>query len=289
MVAVGFQMKMRVLAVSLALMLILAGCGGSDAPSDPEAVRDDGPDHVHGLGVNPRDGALMVATHSGLFRVAEGQRELRRVGDLRQDTMGFTIVGPDRFLGSGHPDTRTNDPPHLGLIESDDGGKSWSSVSLRGDADLHALVAHSHVIYAFDSRSGRLLASGSKGRSWTTRRSPGSVIALALDPKVETRLVASTDEAVFLSTDGGATWKKRAGIEPGMLAWPSPRELLHVGADGLVSVSNDQGRTWRRRGEVPAQPVAMSANGDRVHVADPEGRIFASRDGGRTWTLLVEP
>lgn len=280
---------MRVLAALLPLAMLGGACGGSDAPSDPEVVREDGPDHVHGLGINPRDGALMVATHSGLFRVAEGQRELRRVGDLRQDTMGFTVVGPDRFLGSGHPDLRTGDPPHLGLIESDDGGKSWDSVSLRGEADLHALVAHSHVIYAFDSRSGRLLASATKGRTWAVRKSPGAIIALALDPKVETRLVASTAEAVFVSTDAGATWQERNGVEPGLLAWPKARELLHVAADGLVSVSSDRGRTWRQRGDVQAQPAAMGAAGDRVHVADPEGRIFASRDGGRTWSLLVEP
>lgn len=179
---VGYLRTMPVLALLLSLVLLVGACGGSDTVSDPDAVRTDGPEHVHGLGVNPSDGALMVATHSGLFRLARGDRTLRRVGDLRQDTMGLTVVGPDRFLGSGHPDARTSDPPQLGLIESRDAGRSWRSVSLRGDADLHALAAHSHIIYAFDSLSGQLIASASGGRSWTGRRSPGPVVALALDP-----------------------------------------------------------------------------------------------------------
>ena len=60
---------------------------------------------VHGLGLNPADGDLYTATHFGLFRVAaDGVAE--RVGESLQDTMGFTVVGPDRFVASGHPDIR---------------------------------------------------------------------------------------------------------------------------------------------------------------------------------------
>ena len=78
---------------------------------------DPGPIHVHGLGVNPADGALFVATHTGLFRAARGEMRAQRVGGRYQDTMGFAVVGPDRFLGSGHPDGHEQLPPFLGLIE----------------------------------------------------------------------------------------------------------------------------------------------------------------------------
>lgn len=271
-----------------ALVLSADACGGAES-ADPLAVREDGPDHVHGLGHNPRDGALVVATHSGLFRLGAGDRELRRIGDLRQDTMGFAVVGADRFLGSGHPDARTNDPPHLGLVASEDGGRSWRSVSLRGKADFHALAAHSHVIYGYDGLSGRLLVSASRGRSWSTRTAPGPFLSLVLDPAVETRLAGATDEAVFISSDAGATWNRSRGIGPGLLAWPRTRELLHVAADGVVSASDDRGRTWEWRGDVGAQPAALSATGDRAHLADAAGRILGSDDGGRTWSILVEP
>ena len=271
------------------LVLTLTACGRSDTPADTSAVREDGPEHVHGLGVNPRDDALMVATHSGLFRLAGGDTELRRVGDLRQDTMGFTVVGPDRFIGSGHPDARTGDPPHLGLIESDDGGRAWRSVSLRGKADLHALTARSQVIFAYDALSGQLIASADDGKGWAARRAPGPVLSLALDPSVETRLAASTDGAIYVSSDAGATWAEREGIEPGLLVWSRKRELLHMASDGLLSVSDDRGRTWRSRGELQAEPVAITARGAAVHVADVEGRIFSSGNGGRTWTMRAQP
>lgn len=60
--------------------------------------------HVHGLGVDPGDGALIVATHYGTFRMRAGGGS-ERIGDSLQDTMGFTVVGWGRFLGSGHPES----------------------------------------------------------------------------------------------------------------------------------------------------------------------------------------
>jgi hypothetical protein len=51
--------------------------------------------------------------------------------------MGLTVVGADRFLGSGHPDVQTDCPPLLRLIESTDAARSWPSVPLLGDADFH--------------------------------------------------------------------------------------------------------------------------------------------------------
>ena len=278
-------------AVALTASLLLAGCGGDEAPPDPRAVEIDGPEHVHGLGVNPRDGTLMIASHSGLFRLARGEDAPRRVGDLRQDTMGFTVVGPDRFLGSGHPDLRTGDPPHLGLIASDDGGRTWTPRSLRGAADLHIIAARPAVVYAVDALSGRLLASPDEGRRWTARRSPGDVVALAVDPSLETRVAASTTEALFVSTDGAATWRRPRGPGPGpgLLAWPAAETLLHLSPDGALSVSTDRGATWRPRGALQAEPAAFSADGEDLHVADAAGRIFASVDGGRTWRLRAEP
>ena len=90
-------------AMALLAALVLAGCR-SDQPAPPSASVADDPGliHVHGLGINPADGMLYAATHTGLFTVRDGAGQ--RVADRLQDTMGFTVVGPDHFLGSGHPD-----------------------------------------------------------------------------------------------------------------------------------------------------------------------------------------
>ncbi|MDQ3702378.1 MAG: exo-alpha-sialidase, partial [Chloroflexota bacterium] len=129
-------------------LVVIVGCsGGGGQPAAPKQAGiggDPGVVHVHGLGINPKDGALFAATHTGLFRIPdEGQAE--RIADRYQDTMGFTVVGPDRFLGSGHPDLREAQakrlPPLLGLIESKDAGQTWQPRSLAGQSDFHALRA----------------------------------------------------------------------------------------------------------------------------------------------------
>jgi len=141
----------------LVILLALAGCGDRGTDPDVRGQSDPGPVHVHGLGVNPADGALFIATHTGLFRAASGERTARRVAGRYQDTMGFTVAGPDRFLGSGHPDLREKLPPFLGLIESRDAGESWQARSLRGRADFHVLEASGQRVYGY-------------GSDWETRR-----------------------------------------------------------------------------------------------------------------------
>ena len=44
--------------------------------------------------------------------------------------MGFTVAGADHYLVSGHRGAdQANAPPNLGLIESTDGGMSWTASS----------------------------------------------------------------------------------------------------------------------------------------------------------------
>jgi hypothetical protein len=86
-------------------LLMLAGCASEDEPAADAALpevtleEDPGLAHVHGLGVNPADDLLYVATHFGLWRVDDDGAE--RVGNHYLDLMGFTVVGPDHFVASG--------------------------------------------------------------------------------------------------------------------------------------------------------------------------------------------
>lgn len=175
--------------------------------------------HVHGLGVDPADGALYAATHSGLFRIPE-QGDAERVANRAQDAMGFSVVRPGRFIGSGHPDAREDDvrPPLLGLIESDDAGVTWDRVSLHGEADFHALVAAHGQVYGYDSTSGTFMVSRDK-EEWD-RRSQLPILSFAVDPEDPDRVVAATPDGPVASADGGRTWSSLAGAPPlAVLSW----------------------------------------------------------------------
>lgn len=278
-------------AALLVVALVAAGCAASGDEDAALPTPADSPVHVHGLGIDPADGSLYIATHTGLWRSAPGERTARRVSESRQDTMGFTVVGPRRFLGSGHPDLRELDeglPPHLGLIASEDAGRSWRSVSLLGEADFHVLRAAGSTVYGWDATNARLLASSDGGDTWRVRPVPAEPVDLALDPRAPERLVAATLDGLFVSADAGRTWS-RLSSWVGLLAWPRSDLLFLMTAEGSVFVSADAGATWEHRGEVGGEPAALAGAGDgRLYAALHDGTIKSSPDGAR-WALRVRP
>jgi hypothetical protein len=259
------------------------------------AATDPGPIHVHGLGINPKDGALFIATHTGLWRTRPGETRAERVSDHQQDTMGFTIIGEDRFLGSGHPDQRQfreeGLPPLLGLIESTDGGESWEPISLLGEADFHVLRSKGRRIYGFDSTNERLMFSRDAGRTWTERRPPAPLFDMAVNPSNLSRLIASGQAGLWTSPDEGRTWALQGQAErTGLLAWPRSRTLYLVTPSGAAEKSSDGGRRWATVGDVRGEPAALLAQTPReLYVALHDGTVKRSDDGGRTWTIRSSP
>jgi hypothetical protein len=287
-------MRWRLSALLVVLLAIAGtGCGGTDRQPANGPSSDPGPVHVHGLGINPRDGALFVATHTGLFRAGPGEQQAYRVADRHQDTMGFTVVGPDSFLGSGHPDLREKLPPFLGLIRSDDAGKTWKPVSLLGKADFHVLEALGDRIYGFGadfhSREEQLLVSSDRGRRWSRATTPEPLLSLAIDPSDPDRAIASGSRQLHESRDAGRTWNPIRG-EPGLLAWPVPNRVYLITARGAVMRSAGPGAAWQPSGQAGGEPAAFEApDGKHLYVALHDGIVQASTDGGGSWTVRSRP
>ncbi len=244
---------------------------------------------MHGLGINPADRALYAATHYGLFRVPD-QGKAERIGDVVQDTMGFTVVGPDHFLASGHPDLsdeRLNvpgKPPLLGLIESTDAGRTWDPVSLLGEADFHSLVAAHDQIYGYDSTTGRLMVSAD-GKQWETR-SQARMGDFAVDPLDADHLVAMTEQGLAETSDGGRTWQQLDGPQLVLLSWDERQGLWGVTPEGQTYRRTEQ--TWEPGGALPGPPQALLVTGDDLYAAVSEGEstgIYVSTDGGQTWEV----
>lgn len=245
---------------------------GSDEPAGGDRI-----EHVHGLGVNPADGELYAAAHNGVFRVGEGGKA-QRVGDGEQDTMGFTIVGADHFLASGHPAPGAGGPANLGLIESTDGGRTWKTLSLKGQADFHALRFRHDRVYGY--HAGQLRVSSDK-RTWDTR----SQVALrdfAVSPSDPDTLVATSEQGLVRSTDGGRSWSQ-IGRPVILLDWPTDEELWGIGTDGAVMRSGDGGATWSSPGTVTGRPAAFAVHEKTLYLATVEGQILQSRDEGTSW------
>lgn len=279
--------------VIAAIALPLVGLAVLRSPSDDTSTpdgsgADPGVAHVHGLGVNPTDASLYVATHTGTFRIPDdGPAE--RIGGSYQDTMGFTVAGPDRFLGSGHPDVpalRRGDPPRLGLIESTDAGQSWQPRSLRGEADFHGLAFAHGRVYGLDSTSGQFMVSADMA-NWDAR-STIDLFGFAVDPADPDHIVGASPEGLLESTDGGRQWE--AQTSPGLVAlsWDAEMGLWGVEPDGTVHRSNDGGATWEQAGRLPGQPEALLAQDGVLYAAaleDDVTGIYRSDDEGASWQL----
>jgi hypothetical protein len=299
----GFTSTRACRLVVVAQLLLLVGaagaisaCTGDDeragetpgtrAVSDAQVVEDAGPIHVHALGVNPKDGSLFIATHTGLFRSPGPGTKPRRVAGRYQDTMGFTVVGDDHFLASGHPDGREKLPPFLGLIESTDAGRTWEEVSLQGSMDFHVLEVAGRRVYGFGSdwetRQERLLVSDDRGESWLRRAAPEPLIDLAIAPGEADMAMAAGAQGLYLTRDAGRRWSALPA-RPGLLTWHG-RQVLAVDQRGIVRAATGGFMRWPERGRVGGEPAALAAGpGRSLYVALHDGSIKRSTDGGASW------
>ena len=283
-------MTRRGTAAAVALASVLAA--GCSVSAPVEASPNRGLVHVHGLGNNPADGQIYAATHTGIFRI--GPEGAVRVPGRTQDTMGFTIVGPDSFLGSGHPGPGEPGPPDVGLIRSDDGGAGWTPVSLSGRTDFHALSAGGGSVYGWDPTGRRVLHSNDVGRTWTGGAILENVGALAADPDDGLRVVATTPEGLLASTDGGRTF----------VPWPvqPPRPLVLVGHAPRIGGGGDttlagvdatdtpwafDGTMWTPGTSAGGAPQAFTVLGPDRYVVATDRAVRSTDDAGRTWTDIA--
>lgn len=285
--SIGIGVAVAIVIVAGAALFVLARDDDS-APRPGDVAGDPGVSHVHGLGINPADGSLIVATHYGSFHLPADGDEAERIGESFQDTMGFTVIGPDQFLGSGHPDfaaMQEGQPGLLGLIESNDAGRSWESVSLSGQVDFHALAFAHDQVFGWDSTSGRFMVSADRV-DWDGR-STLDLYAFAVDPDDEDHIVAATPDGTVDSTDGGRTW--RAIDSPTLLVVSWDRDGGLWGAEPDGTVWRHDGGDWAEAGELPGTPQAFLVNGDALYAAVHDRgdvtAIYWSTDDGATWEL----
>lgn len=269
----------------IAMGLVLAGCGDDDPAGNAQTGGTTGPAvgeafaHIHGLGMV--DDVLYVATHNGLFAVwPDGQASAASSDD--HDFMGFTIADTGELLASGHPNSRTDLPPNLGLLESSDSGATWDTVSLSGEVDFHTLDAKGGAVYGYDSGSGELLSSTDR-ENWT---SLGQIplADVAISPGNPAALLVTTEQGPQLSIDGGSTFTVVDGAPVVMLVeWPQAEEIYGIAPDGVTHVSDDGGATWDERAGLGGRPQAMTVAHDGAIYVALEGSIVVSADGGDTF------
>lgn len=297
---------MRTSRLAIGLLLALGGAAEGQHAAGPAEIH-----HIHGLAFAARDPEiLLVATHTGLVRLRPGAPP-EWVGVHRFDLMGFTPHPgtPDLVFASGHPDLptyRKEGVGNLGLLVSGDGGRTWRSVALRGEADFHTLTYSPRdggQIYGWSvsppTGLHRIAATTWAVTSLPARGLPGA-LALAASPDPAGPLLAGTKAGLMVSRDGGASWTAVGGAVAGV---PVTAVAFHatdprrawayaLRPDLGLLASRDGGATWEAAGFVAGAdtPVVALVGGPGEHVALATSRadVLRSRDGGRAWQRVVE-
>jgi hypothetical protein len=267
--------------VGLLLMREATKAGeGGEAARDPKSAA--GLSHIHGIGVNPADGRVYVGSHRGVFQVLKQQPAVL-VSDQAQDFMGFTVVGPNHFLASGHPGHGSS--ASVGLIESTDAGATWTSRSLEGRADFHSLQARHGFVYGYNHATGELMVTADL-EVWDTRSHVG-LGDFAVSPTDPDVVVGVTDRGVVRSQDGARSFTAPAGPVVLLVSWAEDGALVGLTPRGVVQVSNDGARTWDKRGSLNGTPEAVEAASGREIYAAADSNVLVSRNGGRTFAALT--
>ena len=175
---------------------------------------------------------------------------------------------------------------HVHGLGVDPAGRSWQPVSLRGEADFHALHAAHGSVYGYEAGTGQFMVSPDGGKDWQAR----STLALrdfAVSPTDPDSVLATTERGLARSTDGGRTWTVLRAPTLAVLAWHTAGSLYGIAPDGAVHVSADGGTSWTERGSAGGPPEAVTVaagDGEQVLYVAVSGRgILQSTDGGRTF------
>jgi hypothetical protein len=298
-------MLSRIVRVGLVVLAVatFGGCGGEDDGASaanqlavPWVDPDGDPPYIGSLSVNPSDSSLFMGTNTGLWRIPKGSSEPEKItGTLEtpdgsgrvSESLVAQFTGPDTLIGSGHPAAGETLPPALGLIRSEDAGRTWTSVSELGSADFHALERSQDRLVGALFGQAQVLVSEDDGKTWEARTAPMPLVDLALDPSDPDRWIGTADRGLFVSVDGGESWRQYEPIPNIRLAWAD--ELYRVDPGGQVKVSTDGGESWENRGSTGGEPHAMTlAEDGTLYIALLDGTVKASTDGGQTFTDQVE-
>ena len=190
---------------------------------------------------------------------------------------------------------------HGGVLRSTDGGLTWSKTSLTGETDdamgMGISGAEPNVVYA--AGHDTFFKSTDGGQTWgsLTPKLPGRDIhGMAVAPDQAGRLYANVVRyGFFRSEDGGETWTKaNSGSFPGDVIQVSASAggVVYVASvqDGVLR-SDDAGATFKGTGRLSGSvlAVASSATNPNTVYAGTDGGLFASTDGGKSWSARAVP
>lgn len=288
---------MNSLARSVAVAVLAAAAGALRA----EPVIH----HAHGLAFLPDGKTLVVPAHIGIAAYRDG-RWSRAPGPVH-DYMGFSAA-QGAIYSSGHPAPGSSLRNPLGLVKSSDGGATWQTLALGGEADFHVMASswRGGAVYVVNAAPNSempqpgLYHTRDEGKTWTRGEAAGvdsQILALAVHPSdAATLAIGTLRGGAMLSRDAGKTFRPLGAQEPvtAVVFEHGGKALLYAEAGAPALIRRPLGRDSNERVKLPALGkdfVAFIAQ----NPADPKAlafvtrnrSVFLSRDAGASWRQIA--
>ncbi len=153
--------------------------------------------------------------------------------------------------------------PGSGLYKTVDGGAHWTNIThskglpegVLGRIGVAVTAGNPQVVYAiFQAKEGGVFRSNDGGKSWTRvnkewklRQRAFYYMSIFADPKNANTVYVPEVDALWVSHDGGKTFKKlRTPHGDNHALWINPEHpnIMVEGNDGGATVTTDAGKTW---------------------------------------------
>ena len=198
------------------------------------------------------------------------------------DVMG--LAADDGLLyASGHPGPTQSLPDPLGVLVSNDGGRTWNPELLTGEVDFHLLRVAGDTMVGVAANYGAVMASTDRGETWSRLAIP-TLTSLSLNPAQPNEILLVADGLLQVSTDTGQTFSTA----------PAPEGIFleeWTASTAFVASSSTLYKSSTYAGPFVALPttfnnvLSFGAHADALIVLSDQG-VHISRDGGETFTLV---
>lgn len=232
--------------------------------------------HIHSIKVFGEK--VLLGTHESLYEY-QAANSMKKISSEDFDVMGLASFGKTIYA-SGHPGAKSKLPNPIGLIASNDSGKTWKKISLQGKVDFHMLEVGKNEIYGADSGSGQLMYSPDLGKTWRKLgENKYSDIAI-LKANIGSAYGVQSG-ALVRTTDAFAT----SSVIKTSRTWSSVEILgstIYASSGKSIYRSADNAKSWKMIATLSTEISSISMNAD-IFIALTSNEIFVSRDGGKSF------
>jgi photosystem II stability/assembly factor-like uncharacterized protein len=271
---------------------------------------------VRALVAHPRESERLYAgTDDGCWHSPDGGESWQRLESPMDGMQIWSLAidprRPERLFAGTCP---------AALFRSEDGGRRWQRLSapMATECAGGAVIPRVTCIALDPEREQTMFAgveidgvrrSDDGGETWATLNEGLTTLDIhgfAALPGPRPRLVATTNQDIFLSDDRGASWRALRVREQlpwsycrGLIVAPDDPNTLYAGIGngppgsvGGLARSRDRGETWETV-SLPVTPnstiwclAANATDPSRLYISSISGQLFRSTDRAATWQKL---